>query len=759
MKSISESKARLDGEEKVTGRAVYTDDIRLPGMLHAKLLRSPYPHARLVGLNVSRAIRLPGVAAVLTRDDFAGLNPFYGFSVKDQPVVALDKVRYAGDVVAAVAAVDEDTAEEAASLIEVEYEQLPAVFTVKEALVEGAPLLHENIKQKHLPKYGRGCTGFFHEGTNICFHFRYERGDVEEAFESCDHVFEDIFTFPRAQHCSLEPHVSVAYFESGGLTVWTSTQSPFVVRQELSRIFQIRLNKVRVVVPCVGAGYGGKHSAKFEPLAAALSQKTGRPVKLSLSMEESFKTVTQHSATIKMKTGVKKDGTLVARQSEVLLNTGAYAEAGPLVIEKAGYRAHGPYRIPHVKSDAFAVYTNTVPAGPFRGFGGTQVAFAYESQMDMIAEKLGMDPLEIRLKNVLNKGEEFAPGDTPIDSDLKEALKLAAKEIGWHEKGRSPYRGKGISCALKDGGGINKPSNALVKITEDGSIVLSFGTVEVGQGINTAMAQIVANEMDMPFENILVAPLDTTSTPYDQGTLASAGIAVTGPAVQRAAQDVVRQILEIAGMVLGLDPATLRFGEGKVHYGENQSLPLRDVMIRHFGGTGGEIVGTGFFKVSRNNDAPLGYPCPFWEVGIGGADVVVDPETGEVKILKYISVTDAGKMIHPNHCRGQDEGAAMFGIGHTLFESMIFRDGQLMNPNLIEYRLPNFRDLPDHFESRILEGGSGPGPYGAKGLGEGGILPVASAVTNAVYNAVGVRIKEIPLYPERVLKSLSLKND
>jgi len=760
MEAVGINLRRIDGVEKVTGKALYAGDLRLPGMAHAKVLRSPLPHARICRIDDEKAKSIPGVLAVLTRENLKVAFPYYGPYVKDQPIVAIDKVRYVGDIVAAVAATEERIAEEALELIDLEYEELPAVFTVDEALKEGAPLVHERLEGLREPSYGRGATHIIHDQSNICLHFRYNRGDVDEGFRASDFVFEDTFAFPSAQHYPMEPHVCVAQFDGETLTVWTATQSPFPVRQELARVFGLPFSGVRVIVPYVGGGYGAKSGIKTEGLAAALSRMAGRPVRLAFRSEETFKTICQPRAKITIKTGVKRDGTLVARRCEVVLNGGAYANSGPSVTEKAGYRAHGPYRIPHVLTDAYSIYTNTVPAGAFRGFGAPQVAFAYESHLDMIAHRLGIDPYEIRMKNILEKGERFAEGDTPIDCDLKGGLRRVAEAVGWEWTGRDEAnpgpkkRGIGIASAVKDGGGTNKPANASVKILNDGSVLLSTGSVEIGQGVRTAFLQVVAEELSIPPERVRVAELGTHYTPFDKGTNASSATSVMGQAVLKAAQDARAQFLETAASVFGVAAAALRLEGGMVVGGE-QKLSFREVMRRYFADSEGEILGRGFFHVPRNDNVPLGYPSPFWEIGLGAAEVEVDSETGEVKILQYISLTDAGKMIHPVQCHGQDEGAAVFGIGQALFEDLVYQDGELLNGSLVDYRLPRFSDLPDPFTTIILEEGGGPGPYGAKGMGEGGILAVAPAVCNAVYAAVGLRIPKVPLKPETVWKAIN----
>jgi len=763
MTVIGTNVRRVDGVEKVSGQGLYAGDLCLPGMIYAKVLRSPLPHARIRRIAAGKAAALPGIVAVVTRDNLNVASNSFGAYVRDQQILATEKVRYAGDMVAAVAAVDESAAEEALALIDVEYEELPAVYTIDKALKEGAPLVHEKLEGRKDPDYGRGGAHIVHERSNICFHFRHYRGDVDAGFRASDFVFEDTFSFPSAQHYPMEPHVCVAQFDGEVLQVWSATQSPFPVRQELARVFGLPFSAVRVIVPYVGGGYGAKSGIKTEGIAACLSRIAGRPVRLAFGADETFKTICQPRAKMTIKTGVKKDGTFVARRCEVYLNGGAYANSGPSVTEKAGYRAHGPYRIPHVLTDAYSVYTNTVPAGAFRGFGGPQVAFAYETHIDMIAQRLGIDPYEIRMRNLLERGESFSAGDTPIDCDLKAGLKQVAEAIGWESRDQGNQKagprkiGIGIATAVKDGGGTNKPANAAVKIFNDGSVLLSTGSVEIGQGTRTAFLQVVAEELSVPPERVRVAALDTHYTPFDKGTNASSATSIMGQAVQKAAQDARTQFLQAAAAVLRAPMSDIRLDNGMVVCGE-QKLSFREVMQRYFRDTEGEIWGRGFFKVPRDEQVPLGYPSPFWEIGLGAAEVEVDSETGEVKILRYVSLTDAGKMIHPVQCHAQDEGAAVFGFGQALFEDLVYQDGQLINGTLVDYRLPKFDDLPESFTTFVMEGGGGPGPYGAKGMGEGGILAVAPAVANAVHNAIGTRIRGVPLIPEIVWKRINKKS-
>jgi CO/xanthine dehydrogenase Mo-binding subunit len=752
---VGHAEPRSDGEEKVTGKALYAVDVELPGMIHGKILRSPYAHARVLRVAAGKAEALPGVFAVITREDQRQVGMF-GAAYKDQTLVAVDKVRYAGDPVAAVAAVDEATAEAALGLIEVDYEELPAVTNLDEALAPGATLVHEASAGGGEMMGQRYEPAKEFSGTNLCYRFSYAKGDVEAGFRQADHVFEDVFTFPRVQHFSMEPHATVAHVEGERITLWAGTQEPFTLREHLADIFHLPLNKIRVIVPYLGGAYGGKLAVKTEPLAAALSRKAQRPVRLAHTVEESFRTVTRHPARVHIKTGVTKQGRLVARQCVIHMDTGAYADAGPRVTQKAGYRCFGPYRLPHMKTDAYTVYTNTVPAGAYRGFGTLQVTWAYESQMDIIAQKLGLDPLKFRLKNLLKKGELYTPGDTPVDCDLRAGLLRAAREIGWGERERR-HRGKGLAVCMKDGGGTYKVSSAAVKMNADGSVVLLTGTVEVGQGARTALSQVVAEELGVPFDAVAVAQLDTDVTPYDANTNASSSMVVMGLSVQRAAQDLKRQLLRRAAKLLKTEPAKLALSGGRILGPKGQCVSFAQVMQNVFLSKAGEMIGRGAYQDIKAKQAALGSPTTFWEIGWGAAEVEVDPDSGQIRLVKYVSLADVGKAIHPILCEGQDEGGVMNAIGHSLLEEMVYKDGQLLNPNLVDYRVPTFADVPQKFESILVESNNGPGPFGAKGTGEGGLLPVAPAIGNAVCRATGLRLYDLPLTPEKVWRALRKK--
>jgi CO/xanthine dehydrogenase Mo-binding subunit len=746
---VGRSVPRLDARDKVTGAARYVSDLVLPGMAHAKLWRSPVAHARIIRVETERAAAVSGVLAVLTVADLPVKRLYYGPAYRDQPILAHEVIRYAGEPVVAVVADSEAHAEAALAHIDVRYDERPAATSADEALAPGAPLIH--------PKLDR--AGHFRDlsglrpvpGTNVCQHFEYERGDLARAFGEADLVVEDVYRYPALSHHALEAHCAVARVDADGLTVWAGTQHPFPVRKDLAEIFDLPLAAVQVVVPLVGGAFGGKCYTKIEPLVAALATKVRKPVRLALSLEESARTITRHAVTVRLRTAVGRDGTLLARQCEVVLDTGAYADIGPRVATKTGYRAPGPYRIPSLRIDSKCVYTNNVPAGAYRGYGVPQVTWACESQMDVIAERLDIDPLALRRKNLLKRGEEYVAGDTPMDGDMAEGLEQTARAVGWSAP-LARGRGRGLACAMKDGGGTHTVSTAVVRINADGSVALLAGSVEVGQGARTALAQIVAETLGVPFETVVVVPPDTSITPYDHGTSASRSTTVMGLAVEAAARDAREQLLALAAKLLDTDASALAVGDGTIRHGD-RTLTVAEVISGHFGLVGGEVTGVGSF-VPGKWSGTLGGATVFWETGMGAAEVEVDPETGAVKVVKYVSAADVGQAINPRECAAQDEGAAMQGIGPALFESRVSERGQLLNPGLIDYRVPAFTDLPGELDSLLIENADGPGPFGAKGVGEGGTFCAAPAIGNALARATGVRLTELPMTPERVWRAL-----
>ena len=749
---------RRDAYEKVTGNATYTTDINLPNMLHAKALRSPLGHARIVDIDSSTARNMEGVRAVLTREDIKkypkeDLMPVYGYFIKDQPLVAMDKVLYKGDIIAAVAADSERIANKALAEIKIEFEELPVVSTIQSALAETAPELFEEPPIGIVPIYGKGASGELRNSKNICYTFKYETG-ADEIFDSCDHIFEDQFEFSRMHHLHLEPFITIAsWHDNGKIDIWSACQNPFPLRKEISRIFKIPENNISVKVTYLGGGFGAKNNCKTEPIAILLSKIAKQPVRFCLTTEEGFYTNTQHAAVLKLKTGVMSDGTLIARDSEIFLDAGAYSDGSPLVAEKAGYRIPGPYHYKHIRTICHCVMTNTAPAGPFRGFGGTQTTWASESQIDMIAARLKLDPCDLRMKNLLNLKQPFVPGESGMDSDLREGLNLVKKEIDYKKKRKDLNRGVGVSIGFKDGGGVNKPSSARVKVSTNGDIFLQCGTIELGQGAQTALPNIVAQILSTQVKRVRLMPIDTDHTPFDQGTNASSGIAVMGQAVELAALDLKSKILDFAATQLECDIKDIDLDDWAIIKG-NEKIPLTPMIMNTYGGTGFEFSGEGFHKSSNTHEAPLEAPCVFWEYGWGAADVTVDIETGQITINKLVVSGDAGRAINLNVCRGQDEGAAIMGLGQSLFEHMIYDGPHLVNDSALTYRVPMARDLPREFISITQEQGYGPGPFGSKGMGEGGILPVASAIANAIYNATGIRITKLPMSPDRVKKAI-----
>lgn len=755
IRAIGSPAPRVDADLKVTGAARYTVDLALPRMLHAKVLRSPHAHARVTHIDARRAAAMPGVAAVITRDDLKGLNPTYGYFIKDQPIVAIDKVRYIGDMVAAVAAETEEQAVRALEAIEVRYEPLRTVATIEDALAPDAPALFETQPPGIVPAYGTGASASRDPVRNVCYRFCYTHGDAA-AFARADHVFKDEFRFSRMQHYHLEPFVSLARVEGGQIELWSSCQNPFALRKELARVFNHPEQNIRVHVPFIGAGYGAKNNCKTEPIAVLFARMTGRPVRFCMTMEENFLTQSQHAAILRLETAVSRDGRFIARRSEILLDAGAYSDASPLVAEKAAYRINGPYRWEHIDSRCDCVMTNTTPAGPFRGFGGTQSSWASESQIDMIARRLGIDPVVLRKKNLLKLGEAYVPGESGMDSDLHEGLDLVCREIGYGRGEKQKGRGIGIAIGFKDSGGVNKPAEAQVKTTTTGGIIVNCGTVEIGQGVQTAFTRVVADLFACPAERVSYAAINTDVTPFDQGTNASSAIVVMGQALERAARDCIARILDFAAAQLKCAPGDLRLENWAV-IKDNQVHPLAPMIMRHFGGTGFEFVGRGFFKPETDHHAPLEAKCVSWEIGWGAAEVEVDEETGRVRVLKLVVSGDAGRAIHKDVCRGQDEGAAIMGLGQALFETMRYDGAVLANIAAAKYRVPLASDLPETFRAVTQEQGHGPGPFGAKGMGEAGMLPVAAAIANAIDDAVGARVTSLPLSPENVLAAIEAK--
>jgi len=727
LKYVGHSVPRVDGVDKVTGKAKFVGDIVVPGMLYGKILRSPYPHARIRAIDATEAEALPGVVAVLTAADIDDLNPIYN----GRPIIAMHKVRYVGEPVAAVAALDLATAEEALGLIQVDYEELPAVVGIDAAVKKDAPLIHEE------------------KGGNIGTHEQVRRGDADAGFAQSDEIVEDTFTFPMVYHYAMEPHSVIAHYDSDEVTVWSSAQHPFQVRGDIAKLFKLAPAKVRLIINYLGGGYGSKSYTKFEPLVVALARKARQPVRICNSVGESMVTVRRHGARVRIKTGVKRDGTILAREAEIYLDTGGYDDNGPQVTARSATRILGPYWIPNIRTDAYQVYTNTGSAGSYRAIGAPQVIYAGESQIEILAAKLGMDPAELRMKNLLKSGQELRPGLKGIDADLSSSLKTLVRASGWKKSLKKNHAPIGMGCAITNAG-ATPVSVALIRMQSDGIANISAGSTEMGQGVRTTLTQSAAEELTLPMESFRMLGADTKVTPYDSSTGSSRSTTLMGTAVQKAARDLKQQFIKIGAQTMGVKPSQVQVADGALICGESR-LTFKEAFERRFGkGSGGEMIGRGEAGPEiTDNQLPV-----FWEVGMGTSEVEIDHETGEVKLKKFISVADVGKAIHPDHCVAQEEGAAMQGIGHTFFEQLIYDNGQLINPNLIDYRIPTFADVPEEFHTILVENGDGPGPFGVRGMAEGGILSVAPSVCNAIDRATGVRIRDLPLTPERVWRAL-----
>ena len=765
LESIGQSPVRLDAREKVTGRTLYAVDLKMAGMLYAKGLRSPHPHARILHIDATKARSLPGVVAVVTGKDFPGS---LGATVQDQSFLAGDKVRFVGDAVAAVAAVNLDTAEEALSLIHVEYELLPALFDPVEAMKSREVLIHENLSQ-----YAVAPGIFPVPGTNICNHFKLRKGDPERGFKESDLVLEDTYRSQMVQHAHLETHAAIAQVDSSGkILIWSNTQTPYFNRKALAKSLNLPLNQVRVMVTTLGGGFGGKSYLKAEPICVALALKSkGRPVKLVFTREEEFGVApVRHPTIIRCKTGMKKDGTWLAQETELIFDTGAYADIGPRVCRNAGFSAAGPYQVPNVRIDSYCVYTNHPIGGAFRGFGIPQVSWAIESHLDVMAENLGLDPVDVRLKNAVEEGSLSVTGQVLHSVGLKETLRQAAEKIGWR-KASGPYRGKGIACMHKS---TVTPSSsaAFVKLNEDASVTLLCSAVEMGQGSSTILAQIASEELGIPVEKISMVRPDTDVTPYDMASVSSRSTFFVGNAVRRAAADAREQLLQIAAEILEANPLDLVIEAGKVMVRgvPEKAIPIAELPLGeafYVGakgrGRGRPVLGRGSFTVEDATplDRETGQgknPSAFWMYATQAAEVEVDPRSGRVKVLRISSAHDVGKSIHPVAIEGQIQGALVMGVGTALFEEMELEKGRVKNPSFAEYKLPSALDAPEMIPI-IVEELHAQGPYGAKGLGEPALAPTAAAIANAIYAAVGVRVKDLPITPEKILEGLRKKEN
>jgi CO/xanthine dehydrogenase Mo-binding subunit len=685
----------------------------------------------------------------VTGYDLDGINPYYGHAVKDHPLLAIGKVRYAGEPVAAVVAIDERTALEALELIEVKYEELKAVCTPQEAAAKDAPLLHER-------KFEAGALRGFEgdvtagKGTNICQSHKIQWGDVDKAFKEAAAIVEGEYYFPMTYAYAMEAYVAIAEVNDQGVTIYSSAQHPFMVRHDLKAVFNLPVSSVRLIVPFVGGGYGSKSYTKIEPLVAACAWKAKRPVKLQLTVEEAMLTTRSDDAYTWMRTAVDKNGKIIARQAKILMNTGAYAENSPLVVEKSTNRCVGPYAIPNVLIENSSYYTNTVPASSYRGFGCAQVTLPGESQIDELAKKIGKDPYEFRLANAAKPGEEFFPGMRPFDGTLKEDLDTAARAIGWG-KPLPKDHGRSVAVSGSDAGAYPLTSTA-VRVHADGSVTIMTGSTELGQGSHTVLPQIAAEELGVPFENVRVVSSDTAITPYDRSTGASRTTTLMGSAVLEASREAIQQMVVMAADVLKVKAEQIQVFRGGVRCGEAQ-LNWSEVISKFYALPDGEVIGRAYIrKAGKFSALPV-----FWEAAATGCEISVDQETGKISMEKLATVGDVGLAINPALAEGQDIGAATMGMGIGLFEELVYDGAQLVNGSILDYRLPRFSDLPKEVELHLVQNQDGVGPYGAKGGGEASLNSMAANIANAVDSAVGVRIRQAPLTPERVWRALKEK--
>ena len=752
-RQVGRSVPRLEGRDKVTGHADYIHNLRIPGMLHAKIVRSTVAHGKIVSIDSRYASTMPGVVRIVTGEDVCSVieTPYFGPAFHDQPILALDKVRYAGEAVAAVIATDPHLAEAAAQQVIVDYDELPAVFDEVEAMTSKA-IVHDELKPagtfadlKHLS----GRTD-----TNISLDFHLRKGDPETTFEQAEHVFEHTFSTQQTMHTPLEPMVSIADVKHDSAVIHSSTQSPSFVRFEIARLLGWDENRVRVKTAHLGGGFGAKVYIKVEALACALSMLSGRAVRVALTMEEQFYTITKHPCTFKIRSAVDAAGKILARDCEVWWNGGAYADIGPRVTQKSGFTAPGPYDIENISVDSYALYTNRPPAGALRGFGIPQLVWAYESHTDLIARELNIDPVEFRRRNILREGREQAVGTAIKDAAFIECLDRVAERLDWdrpieqdpEENGTGTLkRGRGVAIGFK---ACISPTTsvAILNVNADGSCIVHCSTTDMGQGSDTAMAQIAAEVLDIEAESVRIIKPDTDVTPYDMSTLGSRSLFHMGHAVRLAAED-ARDKLTALGNELGLP--------------EGSNLPVRELFLRKFGMQAGNIVGIGTYKPDYLPPDPAtglsANATPFWMVGAAGAEVEVDTETGHVRIVRLINACDVGKSINPAIVETQISGAAVMQLGFTMTEEMVLDGGQVTNANLADYKIPGFLDLPGEMENHAVDAVQHNGPFGAKGVGESGTFGVSPAIANAIDDAVGVRLTSMPLTAEKVLRALRAK--
>jgi len=738
---IGISPHRVGGYERVTGAQEYLADIPFEDVLHAKLVTIPCGRGRIISIDKSAAEAVPGVRLVMTSDDLPQPVPRYGPQFQDRPVLATGETKFHGEPVAAVAADTRDAAEEAARLVVVEFEELPGVYTVEQALAAGAPLVRE-------PEL-RPDDDELRE-SNILTERVYAWGDVETV--QADLVVENSYSFPMVTHFAIEPHAFAAAPDEDGIAIWSTIQHPYLLQRLMARLLDMPLAKVRVFAPDPGGGFGGKQNIKLEPLVAFMALETGRAVRLVLTLDETFQANRRVSAEIRVRSGFSTDGKMLFEDIRSDYMLGGYADIAERVVAKSQYTAAGPYKVPNVRITARSILSHTTPACAFRGFGTPQVNWAVESNIDAAARELGIDRAEIRLRNLATRGEEVVPNDTPADGLWPESVQKAMELIGW-DTPTPPGRGRGIAVGIK-ASATTGLSYSTVRLLIDGSVLVYAGTSDMGQGARTIFAQIVATELGSDLDAVTVVMGDTAVVPYDQQTSASRSTVFMGNAIMAACRDIQAQVRTMAAEAQTLPENQVVVGHGMVGLPDGE-VPIIDVVKVALGVLGGEVIGNGVYRKEVEPDHPLGGSPAFYEFNCTAVELSVDEDTGHITIHKHVIVGDTGKSLNPSQVAGQDEGAAIMGLGHTLMEHIILDEsGRIRNLGAIDYRIPTSMDLPSQMESASIENEDGPGPYGSKGISEGGLLSVQSAVGSAVADATGVVIRQLPLTPEHVWRSI-----
>ena len=744
----------VDAAAKATGAAQFTDDLILPGMLYGKILRSPLPHARILRIDTSKAERLAGVKGVMTGRDIPDRK--YGIvpKAKDEYALAKNKVRFMGDEVAAVCAIDPEIAEEALELIKVDYEELPAVFDPKEAIEQGAPLVHDDVP------------------GNISASIRKEFGNVEAGFEESDFIFEDSFYSQPVNHAPLEPHAAAAQYDplKGELIIWSSTQIPFFLRRNLSTTLLVPESKIRVIKPKVGGGFGGKIDMYAKDFCACwFAMKLGRPVKFVYEREEVFIATRQrHPVYLGVKTGVKRDGTILAQRFWAHADGGAYNSTAPLMITLLGFFLMIPYRVPNLLYEGHHVYTNKPVGGAMRGHGVPQARFAVERHLDMIAERIGVDPAEIRIKNSIHAGEPHPAGFIIHTCGFSDTVRKAAEAIGWRKKrGKLPFgRGVGLAGGSFPSGVSNMShisSGAVVQLGRDGAVNVLTGAADIGQGAETVIAQIVAEELGVPLDDIRVTAADTGITPLDPGTFGSGVTVRAGNAARLAVMALKKKLFEFVAEKLEVNPEDLVAKDRRIYVrgSPDEGIALSVALKAYqYADLPMPIVGRGSWTAPATEPTTLlkegGNFSPSYSFMTQAAEVEVDPQTGSVKVLKMVTAHDCGKAINPMLVEGQLEGSVVGGMGQALYEEVVTERGQVMNPSFLDYGIPTTMEMPE-IEAIEVETDDPLGPFGAKESGEGTQVSPAPAILNAIYDAVGVDFTELPVTPEKILKALEEK--